>query len=72
MRIERWRSTWRSNISRFSAARLFRKPIASKHMASIRRRAEPLAIWGFVLGSLLLAVVTVATVTVSVAQAALY
>jgi hypothetical protein len=36
------------------------------------RRAEPLAIWGFVLGSLLLAVVTVATVTVSVAQAALY
>jgi hypothetical protein len=33
------------------------------------RRADPLAIWGFVLGSLLVAV---ATVTVSVAQAALY
>jgi hypothetical protein len=36
------------------------------------RRAEPLAIWGFVLGSLLLAVATVATVAVSVAQAALH
>jgi hypothetical protein len=36
------------------------------------RRADPLAIWGFVLGSLLVAVATVATVTVSVAQAALY
>jgi hypothetical protein len=36
------------------------------------RRAEPLAVWGFVLGSLLMAVATVATVTVSVAQAAVY
>jgi hypothetical protein len=36
------------------------------------RRGEPLAVWGFVLGSLLIAVATVATVTVSVAQAALH
>jgi hypothetical protein len=36
------------------------------------RRGEPLAVWGFVLGSLLTAVVTVATVTVNVAEAALY
>ena len=37
-----------------------------------RRRAQPLAVWGFVLGGLLVSVITVATVTVSVAQSALY
>jgi hypothetical protein len=36
------------------------------------RRREPLAVWGFVLGSLLVCVISAATVTVSVAQSALY
>jgi hypothetical protein len=37
-----------------------------------RRNSEPLAIWGFVLAILLAGVTTVATVTVTVAQAALH
>ena len=36
------------------------------------RRGQPLVVWGGVLGGLLVAVITAATVTVSVAQSALF
>jgi hypothetical protein len=36
------------------------------------RRRQPLAIWGFVLGSLLAGAAAVATATVTVAHAAMY
>jgi hypothetical protein len=42
------------------------------HGFSAPRRRPALAVWGFVLGSLLVAASTVATVTVSAAQAALH